>query len=94
MGIVNYLSRILHRLANIFTQPLQFSRNISIMSSYSCTVSVEPGTTPEDPKSHHVNDKFGQLVEFKNPFPSFGRWKDIPFLRAGSIFLRYVLLDF
>jgi hypothetical protein len=49
-----------------------------------------PGVTPDDAKAHHVKDKSGRLVRFKNPFPSFGRWKDFSNIRAGFIFFRYV----
>lgn len=60
------------------------------MSNYSCTISIEPGTAPDDAKAHHVKDKGGRLVRFKNPFPSYGHWKDISLLHAGFIYFRYV----
>lgn len=60
------------------------------MTTYSCTVSVQPGAAPEDAKAHHLKNKQGQLVRFQNPFPSYGHWRDETFLRGLYNFLRYV----
>ncbi|PHH61183.1 hypothetical protein CDD81_706 [Ophiocordyceps australis] len=57
------------------------------MSTYRCSVSTAPGPAPEHGKAHHVKNQSGQLVRFENPFPSFGRWKDISLFRAGLIYL-------
>ena len=64
------------------------------MSTYNLTVSIEPGAAPDDAKAHHVTDKSGRLVKFKNPFPSYGWAADVSLLRAGIFYFRYVSLDF
>jgi hypothetical protein len=75
------------RLPPIFFPP---SVSVLAMTTYSCTVSTEIGAALDDAKAHYVKDKSGRLVLFQNPFPSFGRWKDLSNIRAGFIFLRYV----
>ncbi|TVY55459.1 N-acyl-phosphatidylethanolamine-hydrolyzing phospholipase D [Lachnellula cervina] len=68
---------------------LQTSVSVQAMSTYSCTVSTKPGAAPEDSKLHHVKDQSGKLISFQNPFPSYGRWKDISLFKAGLIYFRY-----
>lgn len=58
------------------------------MTSYLCTVSVKPGTRPDDAQAHHVKDKEGKLISFKNPNPSFGIFNDLGFVRGLSMFIR------
>lgn len=58
------------------------------MASYTCTVSVQAGEAPEDAKAHHVKDKFGRLVSFENPNPSYGIFRDLSLIQGLSMFLR------
>lgn len=59
-------------------------------STYTCTVTTQPGTAPEDGKAHHVRDKKGRLVSFENPHPSFGIFRTLTFVQGLSMYFRYV----
>ncbi|KAL1872065.1 hypothetical protein Daus18300_004434 [Diaporthe australafricana] len=58
------------------------------MTSYNCTVSVQAGKAPEDAKAHHVNDKNGRLISFRNPNPSCGILGDTSLVWGLSVFFR------
>lgn len=59
------------------------------LTSYTCTVSTEPGKGPEDAKAHHVRDVNGRLVCFQNPNPSFGIFRNITFVQGLRMYFRY-----
>lgn len=89
-----YIAGVYRLFSNIFFRPFYgispppCSQPDSKMAAYTCTVSVQAGRAPEDAKAHHVKDKSGRLVSFENPNPSFGIFKDLPFIQGLSMFLR------
>lgn len=86
MNAYAYIRRI---FARILARPSHSNEPVPIMTStYTCTVSTEPGSRPEDSKAHHVKDNKGRLVSFENPNPSFGIFRDLTFVQGLSMFIR------
>ncbi|KUI62478.1 N-acyl-phosphatidylethanolamine-hydrolyzing phospholipase D [Cytospora mali] len=83
--------RFIRQLSAItFHPPISVSAN-NVMNSYSSTVvSKEPSAAPDDAKAHHIKDHSGTTIRFQNPFPSFGRWGDVSFIRGAGICLRFL----
>lgn len=89
-----YIASIVRFFSGIFARssgsPSEAAPKIGMPSSYTCTVSTEPGKGPEDAKAHHVKDKNGRLVSFLNPHPSFGIFGEMTFFQGVSVVIRYV----
>lgn len=83
-ALLQFVFRTSHS-ASTTSLPVQIS---AMTSSYSCTVSVESGTRPDDAQAHHVKDREGKLVSFKNPNPSFGIFNHLGFVQGLSMFIR------
>lgn len=85
---MGFLHALLQAIFRTRPGPSALPTQISAMTSYSCAVSVQPGTRPDDAQAHHVKDKDGKLVSFKNPNPSFGIFNHLSFVQGLSMFIR------